>query len=114
MGIASGYRTGGREQEEINQKDEHYMVNICMGITASGQPPFLRPSRTLTSKSKAINHHSLFPQPVPTISLSMLQHYRPAALVPLCERNAAVSALVLHVLETVDEVGHATETADHT
>ena len=85
-----------------------------MGFMASGQPPFLRPSYTLTSKSNAINHHSLFSQPVPTLSLSMLQHHRPPTLVPLRERDAAVSALVLHVLETWDEVWHAAETADNT
>ena len=85
-----------------------------MGITASGQPPFLRRSHTLTSKSKVINHHSLFPRPVPALSLSMLQHHRPPAFVPLRERNAAVSALVLHVLKTGDEVGYAAKTADHT
>ena len=90
------------------------MVSICMGITASEQPPFLCPSYTITSKSNAINHHSLFPRPVPPLSLSMLQHHRPPALVPLRERDAAVSALVLHVLETGDEVWHAAETADDT
>ena len=85
-----------------------------MGITVTGQPRFLRPPYTLTSKSNAINHHSLFPQPVPTLSLSMLQHYRPPALVPLRECDTAVSALVLHILETGDEVWHAAETADDT
>ena len=44
----------------------------------------------------------------------MLQHHRPPALVPLRERDAAVSALVLHVLETGNEVGHAAETEEET
>ena len=114
MGIASGYRAGRIEQRDIRKENGHSMPSICMGVTASGQLPFLRPSYTLTSKSNAINHHSLFPQPVPTLSLSMLQHHCPPALVPLREHDAAVSALVLHVLETGDEVRHAAETEDDT
>lgn len=43
----------------------------------------------------------------------MLQHHRPPALMPLREQDAAASALVLHVLEAGDEVGHATETGEH-
>ena len=82
-----------------------------MGITASGQLPFLRPSRTPTSKSNAnqssspAGHHPV---------LSMLEHHRPPAFMPLRERDAAVSALVLHVLETRDQVRNAAETADYT
>ena len=43
----------------------------------------------------------------------MLQHHRPPALMPLGEQDAAASALVLHVFEAGDEVGHATEAGEH-
>lgn len=42
----------------------------------------------------------------------MLQHHRPPALMPLGEQDATASALVLHVLEAGDEVGHAAEAGE--
>lgn len=44
----------------------------------------------------------------------MLQHHRPSAPMPERKQHAAMTALVLRVLETGDEIRDATETEDET
>lgn len=91
-----------------------------MVITATGDtvprlvaPFFLLPPPLAPGKKRKCTQSSESLSLNPSTTSSMLQHHRPPALMPLGEQDAAASALVLHVFEAGDEVGHATEAGEH-